>query len=126
MVEMTSGRTPWHMTGSTTSRLNSRPSTRSETAKPASIAIGNDKPPNFIAARTKKGQHHELALREVDRLRRLPQQHEADSDQRVDAAGCQAGEKQLQNVRQRFTSRRPAWAGSGRSSACPRRLRPGS
>ncbi len=54
MVEMTSGRTPWRMTGSTTSRLNSRPSTRSETAKPASIAIGNDKPPNFIAARTKK------------------------------------------------------------------------
>src|SRR6267142_283230 len=74
------------------------------------------------------GQHDEFALREVDRLRRLPQQHEADGDQRVDAACRQAGESELQNVRQRFTSRPtcPAWAGSGRSSACPRRLRPGS
>ena len=53
IVEMTRGSTPWRITGSTTSRLKSRPSTSSDTARPTSIAAGNDKPPNFIAARTK-------------------------------------------------------------------------
>jgi len=38
----------------------------------------------------KARQHDELALREVDRLRRLPEQREADRDQRVDRAGREA------------------------------------
>src|SRR3989449_6065780 len=61
----------------------------------------------------KGGQHHELALREVDRLRRLPQEHEADGDQRVNAAGREASQQQLQSVRQRFTSRLLAQLGQG-------------
>jgi hypothetical protein len=43
-------------------------------------------------------QHDELALREVDRPRRLPQQSEAQRRKRVDRAGRGAGHKKLDQV----------------------------
>src|SRR6185369_549571 len=50
-------------------------------------------------------QHDELALREVDGLRGLPQQHETDRDERVDAARRDARDCQLQKVGQDYSSR---------------------
>src|SRR3989441_8859590 len=45
-------------------------------------------------------KHDELALGEVDRVRRLPQQHEADGGHRVDRADRDAGHQELDEVRQ--------------------------
>src|SRR5262249_10850971 len=53
----------------------------------------------------KRRQHDELALREVDGLRGLPEQHEADRDERVDAARRDARDRQLQQVRQGYLPR---------------------
>ncbi len=54
MVEITTGSTPCRRMGATTSCLKSSPSTSRAARKPTSIAAGNDRPPSFIAARTKK------------------------------------------------------------------------
>src|SRR5262249_48576617 len=35
---------------------------------------------------------------EIDRLRGLPKQGEADRDQRIDRAGCQAGDEKLEDI----------------------------
>ena len=43
-------------------------------------------------------EHHQVALREVDRLGRLVDQHEAERDQRVDAALRDACKEQLQEL----------------------------
>jgi hypothetical protein len=43
-------------------------------------------------------QHHEFALREIDGLRRLPQQREADRDEGVDRPGREARHEQIKQV----------------------------
>src|SRR5215475_3466704 len=50
-------------------------------------------------------QHDELALGEVDRLRGLPQQREPDRHQRVDGAGGEARNQELEDVGQHAPSR---------------------
>lgn len=52
----------------------------------------NDQTPAAMHRRQhqERRQHHELALREIDGLRGLPQQREADRNQRVDGAGGQS------------------------------------
>ena len=92
----------------------------------------------------KRRQHDEFALGEIDRLRRLPQQRESDRNQGIDRPGREAGYQELNEAkplalalgfrpaviagrkteRQAVTCR--ASAESERSSACRRRLRPGS
>src|SRR5262249_5337976 len=54
-------------------------------------------------------QHDELALGEIDGLRGLPQEREADGGERVDASGRKPGNQQLEDVgHHRFgLSRRP-------------------
>jgi hypothetical protein len=44
------------------------------------------------------GEHHELALREVDDAGRLPQQREAERSERVDRAGRDARHDELNQV----------------------------
>jgi len=61
-------------------------------------------------------QHDELALGEVDRLGGLPEQREADRDERVDAAGREAGDEELEEVGQ---SRRPKTAAGAWSAGRP-------
>src|SRR5438270_4634285 len=43
-------------------------------------------------------QHHELALREIDGLRGLPQQREADRDQRIDRAGGKSRDQKIEQI----------------------------
>jgi hypothetical protein len=57
--------------------------------EPAELHRGEDE---------ERRDHHELALGEVDRLRGLPEQHEADRDERVDAPGREARDEELQDV----------------------------
>ena len=96
-------------------------------------------------------QHDKFALGEIDGLRRLPQQREADGDQRIDRAGRQPGNQKLNKGRHRpprapfkvlaaagahamaahvaYGRPRPtcrASAAPRRSSACRRRPRRGS
>src|SRR5256885_17221265 len=44
-------------------------------------------------------QHDELALRKVDRVRRLPEQHEADGGHGVDGADGHTGHAELDEIR---------------------------
>ena len=97
MVAITSGMTPWRIIGSTSARLNRTPRIRTDTAMP--IKRGRPERQAEIAGdQNEEGrQHHEFALREIDRLRGLPQQRKSDRRQRIDRAGGQAGDQQLQD-----------------------------
>ena len=77
-------------------RLNSTPSTMAETRMPMTTAPQNGSAESQRDQDEERRQHDELALREVDRLRGLPQQREADRDQRVDAAGREPRDEELE------------------------------
>ena len=57
---------------------------------PISAASQNGAPEIHRRQDEERRQHDEFALGEIDRLRRLPQQREADRDQGVDRPGREA------------------------------------
>ena len=99
MVEMTSGSTPRRISGSTITVLKTTPSSSSDKRSRAAAPARTAAPNHFIADQREEGrQHDELALREIDGLRGLPEQREADRRQRIDRAGGQAGDQQLEEI----------------------------
>ena len=54
--------------------------------------------PLHSGKREEGGQHDKFALGEIDALRRLPEQREANRRKGVDGAGGQAGDQQLEKV----------------------------
>ncbi len=76
-------------------------------------------------------QHHELALREIDGLRGLPQQREADRDQRIDRAGGKSRDQKIEQIghfplscpcRRSVVSLAPFLRGEGGVRGCLREL----
>ena len=100
MVAMTSGSTPIWSSRVTRSFRTTTPSSSVETRMVASRRGGEGQPEDHPEEHHgERGQDHELALREVDRVRRLPQQHEADGGHGVDGADRDAGHQELEEVR---------------------------
>ena len=95
---MTSGITPWRISGSTITRLKPqsehqhRRGAREQKREPQRRADGDEE------QHRERGEHHELALREVDDAGRLPQQREAERREGVDRAGRDAGHDELNQV----------------------------
>src|SRR5262245_32938014 len=75
-------------------------------------------------------QHHELALREIDDVRRLVDQRKSECDQRVNGAHGEAGEDKLQQLGHRLeclASLTSLGFGSrARAAAAARRIAPSS
>jgi hypothetical protein len=84
IVATTMGIMPYLNSGSTMPRLKAQPSTNTATSRwperPRQRQTGHGSKRQHHEGR----QHHELALREVDRAGGLPQQREAQRRQRVD------------------------------------------
>ena len=100
MVEMTSGSTPWRSIGSTTSVLKSHAQHQHRAPRQADEQRERERqPPNFIAASAKKAGTitnspcAKLMVCEVCQSSVKPI-----ADQRVDAAGRQTGDQQLEEV----------------------------
>ena len=112
MVAMTSGSTPWRIIGSTSSILNSSAEQHASTPRmPTMTATQNGAPSMPIAGQhEERRQHDELALGEVDGLRGLPQQREADRDQRVDRPGRKPRDEKLEEIAHRPPPMRAAGA----------------
>ena len=99
MVEMTSGSTPCRISGSTMMALKTTPSISIASAMREQRRERERQAEPFHRRQREEGrQHHELALGEIDGLRGLPEQREADRRQRVDRAGGEAGNHQLEEV----------------------------
>ena len=98
MVAIASGSTPWRSIGSTSSSLKPSPSSSIDSRMPT-----NDREPERRAGmhhrqHQERRQHDEFALREIDGLRRLPQQREADRDEGVDRPGRKTCHEKIEQI----------------------------
>ena len=98
MVAIASGSTPWRSIGSTSSILKPRPSSSIDSTMPTRIASQNGAPACITAEHQEGRQHDEFALREIDGLRGLPQQREADRDNGIDRPGGETCDQEIEKV----------------------------